>query len=317
MVEIPRVSIGLPVYNGENYLSEAIESVLQQTYADFELVVSDNASTDRTGEICRDYAASDSRIRYLRNQENIGAPKNYDLVWANSSGRYFKWLAHDDRLKPGYLAATVPALESNAAIVLCHTVIEYIDEHGEHLGFYRSVAQDCGSDDPAERFATMILRLHTCVDFFGVMPRRVTENSLLHQAFRSADRAFLAQIALRGPFLQLDEPLVQMRQHPQQYSQLSNIRDQLKFNNPGATRKSELSILMLFRCYQQLVEQESLSDSQRLACRNVLRRFWFQGWPVARLAGELLSIPIPQAASAFRAVAIRLGLSGAPKDFSK
>jgi glycosyltransferase involved in cell wall biosynthesis len=317
MNNAPQVSIGLPVYNGENYLSEAIASVLDQTYTDFELVVADNASTDRTSEICRDYAASDRRVRYLRNEHNIGAPKNYDLVWARSSGKYFKWLAHDDRIKPRYLAATVAALENNPGVVLCHSVVEYIGERGEHLGLYRSVARECGGSGPAERFAAMILKLHTCIDFFGLMPRKAMENSLLHQAFRSADRAFLAQMALRGPFLQLDEPLVQMRQHPQQYSQLRNIRDQMKFNDPSAERRSELSILRLYRCYQDLVRQESLAEPDRKACRQVLRRFWFQGWPVARLVGELLSVPFPYAASTFRKVAIRLGMSGAPRDFLK
>ena len=313
----PRVSIGLPVYNGEDYLAEAIASVLGQTFPDFELVISDNASTDRTSEICRDYASSDSRVRYVRNERNVGAPKNYDLSWERCSGQYFKWLAHDDKLKPGYLAATVSALESNPDLVLCHSVVEYIDEHGEQLGFYRSVAKDCGGRDPAERFAAVILRIHTCVDFFGLMPRKVTENSLLHQCFRGADRAFLAQVALRGPFLQLEEPLVQMRQHPGQYSQIENFREQLKFNNPAATHKHELSILRLYRCYRDLVQNESLSELERDACRKVLRRFWLQGWTSARLMAELLSVPFPRAASIVRTIAIKLGVGGAPKDFVK
>ena len=313
----PCVSIGLPVYNGENYLVEAIGSVLSQTFGDFELVICDNASNDRTAEICRDFAATDSRIRYIENEQNVGGPKNYDLAWERSSGKFFKWLAHDDRLRPGYLSATVSALEHDPGLVLCHSVVEYIGEHGEMLGLYRSVAKDCGADSPAHRFAAVILRIHTCVDFYGLMPRKVMENSFLHRPFRGADRAFLAQMALRGRFMQLEQPLVQMRQHPRQYSQLENVREQLKFNDPTGTQKYELSVLRLYRCYRELVERECLSDTDRAACRWVLRRFWVQGWTPLRLVAELLSIPFPRAASMARNAAIKIGVRGAPKDFIK
>jgi len=127
----PRVSIGLPVFNGENYLTEAISSVLNQTFTDLELVICDNASTDRTHAICCEYAAADQRVRYIRNESNIGAAKNYNLVWEKSTGTYFKWLAHDDRLLPGYVAATVAALEHDPGVVLCNSVVDYIDQFGQ------------------------------------------------------------------------------------------------------------------------------------------------------------------------------------------
>jgi glycosyltransferase involved in cell wall biosynthesis len=312
---VPRVSIGLPVYNGENYLAEAIRSVLGQTFPDLELIISDNASTDRTSEICRKYAAADQRVRYLRNEKNIGAALNYDLVWHKSTGTYFKWLAHDDRLLPNFVAATVSELESNRDAVLCNTVVDYIDQFGEHLGFYRSVIKDSGTENPAERFAAIILQMHTCVDFFGMIRREAMQNSLLHKAFRGSDRAFLAQMALRGRMLQLDEPLVQMRQHPEQYSQIQNVREQVAWMDPIRTGERELSILRIFRVYRQLIETESLSQADRQACRRVLRRFWIQGWSLGRLIAELLSIPFPRASSIFRAIAIKLKMSGAPRDF--
>jgi glycosyltransferase involved in cell wall biosynthesis len=312
----PRVSIGLPVYNGENYLAEAVGSVLGQTFSDLELVITDNASTDRTSEICRDFAASDPRVRYIRNEQNLGAARNYDLVWKHCAGTYFKWLAHDDRLLPGYVAATVSVLDQNPDAVLCNTVVDYIDQHGKHLGFYRSVIKDCGGRDPAERFAAMILRLHTCVDFFGMLRRAATINSLLHQPFRGSDRAFLAQMSLRGRLLQIDEPLVQMRQHPEQYSAMKNVREQLAWQDPvRAAEHHEVAILRLYRIYRQLVASESLTDGERRACRRVLRRFWMQGWSGGRLIAELLSIPFPRVASMCRALAIKLKVSGAPRDF--
>jgi glycosyltransferase involved in cell wall biosynthesis len=102
----PRLSIGMPVFNGEKYLKEALDSILAQTYSDFELLISDNASTDRTEQICREYAAKDRRIRYYRNEKNIGAPKNFNRVFELSSGKYFRWATFTHpSAKPNYLAA--------------------------------------------------------------------------------------------------------------------------------------------------------------------------------------------------------------------
>src|SRR3974377_1117825 len=101
---VPKVSIGLPVYNGENYLRLAIDSILTQDYTDFELIISDNASADATQEICREYTARDCRIRYYRNKINIGASGNYNRVFELARGGLFKWAAHDDVHLPAFLS---------------------------------------------------------------------------------------------------------------------------------------------------------------------------------------------------------------------
>src|SRR6266446_4404377 len=98
-----KVAIGMPVWNGEAFVSEAIESILAQTHGDFELVISDNASTDATAEICRSYVKQDNRIRYLRLEKNIGAAPNHIEVFRRSTGEYFKWAAHDDVLAPEFI----------------------------------------------------------------------------------------------------------------------------------------------------------------------------------------------------------------------
>ena len=126
MYDRPTVSIGLPVHNGATFLAEAIESILAQTFPGFELVISDNASTDRTPEICRSYAAADGRIRYYRQETNIGAAQNYNVVFQRSSGKYFKWAAHDDLIRPTFLARCVAALEADPEAVLCHSVVEIV-----------------------------------------------------------------------------------------------------------------------------------------------------------------------------------------------
>ena len=104
---VPRVSVGLPVYNGERFLAQAIDSVLQQTHSDLELVISDNASTDRTEEICRSYTTQDSRVRYFRSSANIGACRNFSRVFELSRAPYFKWACYDDICVPGFLEKCV------------------------------------------------------------------------------------------------------------------------------------------------------------------------------------------------------------------
>lgn len=291
--ERPLVSVGLPVFNGEAFLEEAIRSVLSQTMGDLELVVSDNASTDRTAEICRDWAATDRRVRVFRNSRNLGAAPNYNRTFALSRGRYFKWLAHDDRLRPGYLEATVAALEADPRVVLCNTTVDYIDHRGVLIGTYRSPLGLCGGERPSERFAVLILRSHSCVDFFGLIRRSALEGSLLHAPFHGADRALLAQLALRGRMVQLEPALVEMREHPHRYTrrQQSSAARQ-DWHLAGSTRRP-LPSLELWRTYRRLVESEALSDSERRACRTVLARWWLVNWNTFRVAADLVDRVAP------------------------
>src|SRR3989442_255266 len=130
----PRVSVGMPVYNGERYLAEAVDSLLAQTYEDFELIICDNASTDRTGEIARSYAARDTRVRYARNEKNLGAGGNFRRAVALASGEYFRWAASDDVCAPQSLARCVEVLDQEPAAVLAYPSTRFIDEHGRVTG---------------------------------------------------------------------------------------------------------------------------------------------------------------------------------------
>lgn len=305
----PLVSIGLPVFNGEAYLEEAIRSVLAQTLDDLELVISDNASTDRTAEICRDWAATDRRVRYLRNPENLGAAPNYNRTFAESRGRYFKWLAHDDRLRPGYLAATVAVLEADPSVVLCNTTVAYIDAQGAPLGHYRSPLALAGAARPSERFAALVLRSHSCVDFFGTIRRSALEGSLLHGPFPGADRALLAQLALRGRMVQLESPLVEMREHPNRYTRSRrSVAERQRWHNAVATRRP-LPSLELWRTYRRLVASEPLDPEERRACRRVLLRWWFVNWNALRLVADLADRVAPGAVA--RAEDLKTRLFGA------
>ncbi len=313
----PKVSIGLPVYNGENFIADAISSVLAQTLTDFELIVQDNASTDRTGEICADFAARDKRVRYFRNPRNLGAAPNYNLAYSMARGEYFKWLAHDDRLMPGYLAATVAALDARPDAVLCNTVVRYIDAEGGVIGLYDSGLAGADLPSPASRFARMVLSSHSCVDFFGLIRRSALKKSLLHGSFHGADRALLAQMALRGRFVQLQEPLVEMREHGNRYTRRQvRSTERLAWHDASLRGKITLPAWRLYGEYLKLVRGEMLSVGERMRCYGVLTRWWGTNWNIARAGVDLLAVAIPSAPSMAERLKTRF-FGAAPGHFLK
>jgi glycosyltransferase involved in cell wall biosynthesis len=124
----PRVSVGLPVYNGEWFLERTLDSLLAQTFEDFEIIVCDNASTDRTAAIVADYMDRDARIRYHRNEQNRGAIFNYHRTLSLASGEYFKWMASDDIVRRDFLARAVAVLDADPHAVLAYSKAAFIDE---------------------------------------------------------------------------------------------------------------------------------------------------------------------------------------------
>lgn len=114
----PKVSIGLPVYNGEKFIREALDSLLVQSFTDFELIISDNGSSDGTEAVCREYAARDARIRYVRWNEDRGGAANFAYVLDEARGEYFMWAAHDDRWHVDYIKFMSAVLDSDEDVGL-------------------------------------------------------------------------------------------------------------------------------------------------------------------------------------------------------
>ena len=294
--EVPLVSVGVPVFNGEAFLEDAIRSVLAQTLGDLELILCDNASTDRTAEICRDYEGRDARVRYFRNPRNLGAAANYNLAFSHARGRYFKWLAHDDRMLPSFLAKTRRILEERADAVLCNTVVSYIDASGTHLGLYDTKLTGADSLSPSERFGWLVLRSHTCVDFFGLIRREALCGSLLHGSFHGADRALLAQLALRGRMIKLPAPLLAIREHPNRYTRAQRRSGERAAWHDGDTGgKATFPTWRLYGEYLRMVQREALTPTERSRCYAVLARWWGYNWNAARAVVDLLAVAAPNA----------------------
>lgn len=245
---MPVVSIGLPVYNGAAHLEETVESILGQTYDDFELIISDNASTDGTYELCRSIAERDERVRVSRFPRNLGAAPNYNHVVTQATGRYFKWAAHDDLLKPEFLRLCVDAherLDPPPAIV--YPKSEFIDEHG------RVTHPDADTQQADSRFAavrayTMLQRMSMAHAVFGVFNAEMLGRTGLIGSFVSSDYVLLLQMSLLGQIVQLDtEPLFQRRVHPGMSRVANRTKDDVLhwFDPRASSRLSEQNRLRL------------------------------------------------------------------------
>ncbi len=209
----PRVSIGLPVYNGENFVGQAIESLLAQTFEDFELIISDNASTDKTEELCRTFAAQDKRIRYTRNAENIGLVRNYNQVFTLSSGEYFKWADHDDMCRQAFLMRCVQALDENRTVVLAYTRALTIGSSGQPIKEW-GPRPELTSSTVELRFRRALKREEPFPQC-GLIRAEVLRRTGLLGKFPESDIVLLAEISLHGPFIEIAEPLFLVREHPQ------------------------------------------------------------------------------------------------------
>ena len=206
------VSIGMPVYNGENYLEEAILAILGQTFPDFELILSDNVSTDRTREICLDYSAKDRRIRYNRNAENLRSIGNFNQALKLARGKYFKWAAHDDTHAPTFLEKCIGPLEEDPGIVLCYTRTSVIDEHGNVIRNDKTNLRS-NSRKPHIRFHDLLVN-YWCFEMFGVIRRSAIEGTP-YKAFGHSDGVFLATLGMKGRFHEIPEYLFFNRDHPE------------------------------------------------------------------------------------------------------
>jgi glycosyltransferase involved in cell wall biosynthesis len=213
MTTKPRLSIGLPVYNGEEYLPEALDALLAQSYDDFELIISDNASTDGTQEICLRYAALDPRVRYLRQPHNIGAAPNHNATLDAAHGELFKWAAHDDLYDRDLLARCVEVLDAHPDVVLASCYSAVIDADGTQRDVAVSYPRHTDSPSAPERFRAQLFALGGDDDY-GVIRTDVLRRIGPTGSYYHADRTFVAELTLHGRFHRVPEALYFRRDLP-------------------------------------------------------------------------------------------------------
>jgi glycosyltransferase involved in cell wall biosynthesis len=228
----PQISVGMPVYNGEKYLSQAIESILAQSFPEFELIISDNASTDRTMEICRAYESNDSRIEYIRHDVNMGGPKNWNFVFTVAKGKYFKWASANDICDSEFLAKCKIVLDNNEDVALCYPRTRLIDEQGSITEDYED-RLDLQSPDPYTRFINLMTNLRLNNPQAGLFRSSVLRKTGLERFYPGGDIPLMAEVALSGKFHEWPEFLFFRRMSPDASTPSNNESEIRVFINPN------------------------------------------------------------------------------------
>ena len=283
----PRLSIGLPVYNGEKLIAESIEALLGQSYEDFELIISDNASTDGTGDICRSYEKKDPRIRYIRQPHNIGLNPNHNFVVRQARGELFKMASHDDLYARDLLKRCIDALDENPQAVLAHSWEARIDKSGsvtEVLEY--SVAAD--APRAPERFRSMLF--DGWDDYtYGVMRTKVLLQTRLHRSHHFADRTINTELCLHGPFYMVPDWLYFRREDPGRTHNYT-IRSRCAYLDPSRASRLRNPVARLYGeyiwGYVTAIREAPLSPADRRECYSYLAR-WLAGRAVPAVSRTL------------------------------
>lgn len=232
----PSVSIGLPVFNGARFLAKVLDAVLGQNYDDFELVISDNASTDATPEILREYAARDPRIRLFRQPFNIGIGNNWSFVARQARGRWLHWISCNDEYSPHLLRDCVDVLRQDEEAVLCYGRTQFIDMAGNRLDVYAGDFEAL-SPDPLQRYRTVRERLHLSTPIqAGVIRLDAVRRCGFMGNYRDSDRVLIFGLALAGKFVLLPQILLYRRWDKSVASPLRTALEIQRLYRPKARR---------------------------------------------------------------------------------
>ncbi len=292
----PRVSIGLPVYNGERYLREALDSLLGQSFHDFEIIVSDNCSTDNTAGIVAERQQHDSRIRLVRQSRNLGAIGNFNAVFHEANGEYFKWAAHDDVCHPTFLQSCVDVLDRHRDVVWCHCESDQIDQDGkswlERLdpdksdsielvdGRRRWVGlprKDHASSSPSQRFAGVLLGGTWAADSYGLVRADELRATRMLLPCYGAEKVLIGELALRGRYFHIPDQLFAQRIHDEASGNIRSSRFQASFavgdQQKRAFAPTRLALLL---GHLGAIRGATISGAERARCLLVVARYLLQ-----------------------------------------
>ncbi|HEX3358339.1 MAG TPA: glycosyltransferase family A protein [Tepidisphaeraceae bacterium] len=279
----PRVSLGLPVYNGGRYVRGAIQALLSQSFSDFELIICDNASADESETICREMAARDGRVRYVRNETNIGAAPNFNKTFELARGEYFKWVAHDDLHGVDYLKRAVEVLDAEPRVSLVHSRVGIIDAQGEavtsvvgtHGEQLRDPPRRMGDRNLSVRLNELLLNTRWCFEIFGLMRREQLARTPLHGTFYGSDKVLLTYLCLAGRFHEIPEELFFRRYHANSSTGISTARAREAWIG-GGKKGVAIPQIKCFKGYAGAIGASSISLGDKVACYGVLGRYALQ-----------------------------------------
>jgi glycosyltransferase involved in cell wall biosynthesis len=290
LIERPKLSVCLPVFNGQQYLAAAIESILGQTFSDFELIIVDNASTDETESIARRFAEQDKRISFFGNPKNLGAAPNFNRAFEVSRGPLIRWASADDYWAPDAMKLCVTAMEDRS-IVCCHGKTVVVDGEGLPIPTYErgrggsGVAFDRLYDPPdrkldapraADRFRELLLRTHWCYEIFGVMRRDVLLRTELHGSFYGSDKVLLAELSMAGRIVTLPETVFYRRDHLGNSTSLRTHTDRADWMDTSLQGRIRRPHFQLLAGYSRAIRRGPIGLGEKLACTRVLLSWMLQ-----------------------------------------
>jgi glycosyltransferase involved in cell wall biosynthesis len=261
----PRVSIGVAVYNGERFLPKTLDSLLAQTFTEFEIIICDNCSTDGTEQICLSYAASDDRIQYHRNDTNIGAPRNFNLAATLSRGEYFKWSGADDLCAPTMIERCMEVLEQRPEVVLVYPKTRLIDETGVVVDDYDD-RLDLQFETPNKRLSHLLWNIWMCNPVFGLIRSNVLRRIRLFGTYSNSDLAFLAELALHGRFVEVPECLFFRRVHELSVHKYPSAHDRMVMFDPSKVGRLVLPNWELLIAHFSAIYRAPLGYSEKFRC---------------------------------------------------
>lgn len=209
-LHLPFVTLGVPVYNGERYLRDALDSLIAQDYSNLEIIIADNASTDGTQAICQEYTECDIRVRYFRHSENIGAKRNFEFLVSEARGDYFAWCAHDDLRHPSFISTCVEALEHRPSAVLCNGSVEFLDERGAIRKDWADLNFDTLGLAKTDRFLKLIDHTHW-VEMMGLIRTGALRRALPFESVWGLDVVLSMKLLTIGDFAKVPEVLFSYR----------------------------------------------------------------------------------------------------------
>ncbi len=265
----PKVSIGMPVYNGQAYIRQALDSIVAQKFQDFELIISDNGSLDSTRKICEAYAAKDKRIRLYSSSENRGAAWNYNYVLKLANGQYFKWAAHDDLIAPDFLGKCVEVLDHSSDVVLAYCKAIAIDAQGKE---HNQIEDDLHLTSPSsvtrfKQFQQRYRRKSLSNPVFGLMRISALRNTPGIRNLISADIILLGELSILGKFHEVPEYLFYRRYHSEM-SCLANKSYEARaaWYDPANKGKLQFPRWRRIFCFFEVINRLPMGKYEKLQC---------------------------------------------------
>lgn len=283
---VPRLSIGVPVYNEERYIELCLRSILEQTYGDFEIIVCDNASTDRTCEIVQSLAQQDPRIVLHRAPRNLGASANFNWAVTLARGELFKWCAADDLMHPALLQSCIDGLDATPDAVLAFSGAVDIDAKGELIGEIYDNREPWRFDSPnvQTRVHELVCRNHSCIAVFGVIRRSALLKTKLIGSYTGSDRTLLLELGLQGKLIRTGDDLLLHREHERRsVRQFKELQERTVWFDTSAKGRA-FPAWRLTSEYLRAITVCGQPFSQKIRCFLEVARFlkWYQ-------AGALLN----------------------------